>query len=202
MKQKLIYCLCGCRQKRLKYDKKGRDRKYIYGHQRRGKYKDKERFIQCICGCGIIIPKYDLKYVRRYYVNGHQNLGKKRSQKFCLQQSIRNKRMGIKPPSQKGMGGNRHWNWKGGISTVNNIIRKNSNSKLWSNKILKKDNYTCFLCNQYGPIKTNHLVAHHLLSWAVYKHLRWNIDNGICLCKRCHIKLHKKLREQKELIKE
>lgn len=34
--------------------------------------------------------------------------------------------------------------------------------------------------------------AHHLYSWKSYPLLRFDIDNGITLCKKCHINFHKK----------
>jgi len=188
-----ILCKCGCGNYRPKHDKKGRNRYYINRHQRLGKYKDKERRIECMCGCGTIIPKYGKDYSRKYYVKYHQNVGRKASKEFCIQQSVRNKKLGIKPPIQTKCGED-HWNWQGGISTVNNTERRNSNHKLFSRMILKKDNYTCFLCGQYGPKSDNKLIAHHLLLWAEYPEYRFNINNGICLCEKCHKNTHKRLR--------
>jgi len=36
------------------------------------------------------------------------------------------------------------------------------------------------------------LNAHHILSWATYSSERYNVDNGISLCKDCHMETHRK----------
>lgn len=38
-KQKIIICACGCGEELKKYDKKGRIKKYIFGHGKRNKFK-------------------------------------------------------------------------------------------------------------------------------------------------------------------
>jgi len=36
------------------------------------------------------------------------------------------------------------------------------------------------------------LNAHHILSWATYSSERYNVDNGISLCKDCYMETHRK----------
>ena len=67
-----IECACGCGGKMRKYDSSGRPRKYLVGHQRKGKLSyDPNAVIPCSCGCGKVILKHD-KYGRlRRFAKGH-----------------------------------------------------------------------------------------------------------------------------------
>jgi hypothetical protein len=68
-----IVCACGCGQSLKKYDRSGRPRKSIFGHnifKGTGK-KTIIEMIDCACGCGNKINKYD-KYGRlRRFISGH-----------------------------------------------------------------------------------------------------------------------------------
>lgn len=66
--------------------------------------------------------------------------------------------------------------------------RKLKENVIWRNKVFEKDNYTCNKCKQYG----GKLEAHHLNGYNWDKENRFNIDNGITLCQRCHKEFHKK----------
>jgi 5-methylcytosine-specific restriction endonuclease McrA len=80
--------------------------------------------------------------------------------------------------------GNRHWNWKGGISSENRNIRNSLDYRLWRTSIFERDNYTCQECGAYG----GKLNAHHIKSFADFPEERFNMDNGITLCDDCHEK--------------
>ena len=59
--------------------------------------------------------------------------------------------------------------------------------KNWSRTIKELANFTCARCN-----KTNcKLESHHILSWIEHENKRYDLDNGICLCKECHKEFHK-----------
>lgn len=87
-----------------------------------------------------------------------------------------------------------HWNYQGGISSENHIIRNSTEIKIWRKRVFERDNYTCQYCEERGSI----LNAHHIKPFALYPELRFESKNGITLCKKCHIELHKRDRKNEE----
>jgi hypothetical protein len=57
--------------------------------------------------------------------------------------------------------------------------------KLWSFKIKELAKFKCIKCNS-----KKELNSHHIENWANNKKLRFDLKNGVCLCKECHINLH------------
>jgi len=55
--------------------------------------------------------------------------------------------------------------------------------KKWRLTVLRRDLFTCQMpgCESHTKLR-----VHHILKWADYPQLRFNPDNGITLCKRCH----------------
>lgn len=80
-----------------------------------------------------------------------------------------------------------HWNWKGGVSSENAILRNSTEYKDWRKSVFDRDDYTCQKCSASSTI----LNAHHIKPWAKYIDLRFDIDNGVTLCKPCHIEVHR-----------
>lgn len=79
------------------------------------------------------------------------------------------------------------YNWKGGIyNTESEAFRKTYAFKKWRKDVFVRDHYTCQCC---GKISSK-LNAHHLdgYNWCVDK--RVDVDNGITLCKECHLEFH------------
>lgn len=60
-------------------------------------------------------------------------------------------------------------------------------NKKWSKDVLKSFNFTCYSC---GDSKGGNLNAHHLWSYSDNPELRLDLDNGICLCNKCHTEFH------------
>lgn len=82
-------------------------------------------------------------------------------------------------------------NWKGGVS-YEYEGRLSLECLNWKKSVYKKDNYTCQCCgakNTKGNRVT--LNAHHIFNWNDYEDLRYDINNGITLCDKCHINFHR-----------
>jgi len=56
--------------------------------------------------------------------------------------------------------------------------------KEWRKKVLKRDGYRCQHCGAWK--KGAKLQVHHIFKWHKYEHLRYDVRNGIVLCKTCH----------------
>lgn len=59
----------------------------------------------------------------------------------------------------------------------------------WRQSVLKRDNFTCVCCNE----RKNRMQAHHLANIVDFAEHRFNPDNGITVCCRCHCRIHKNL---------
>jgi len=84
------------------------------------------------------------------------------------------------------LAGKKPWNYRG-ISSENERIRHGIEYNLWREAVFARDNYTCQKCDQSG----GKLRAHHMFNFSTYLDLRFAIDNGITLCKKCHKEFHK-----------
>ena len=80
------------------------------------------------------------------------------------------------------------WNWKGGVSSENDKIRKSIEFRLWREAVFARDNWTC----QKTGIKGGDLEAHHILNFADFPEFRLSLDNGVTLSKEAHLEFHKK----------
>jgi 5-methylcytosine-specific restriction endonuclease McrA len=81
-----------------------------------------------------------------------------------------------------GVTGSKNVNWKGGVTPINEKIRKSSEYKLWREAVFARDGYTCIWCGKKG----GELNADHIKPFAYYPELRFAIDNGRTLCVPCH----------------
>jgi hypothetical protein len=81
--------------------------------------------------------------------------------------------------------GNKSPNYKDGRCGERLLLRAGLKFKNWRKKVFKRDNYTCQHC---GDNKGGNLEAHHIKEFSKYPKLRFNISNGITLCKVCHKK--------------
>jgi len=116
-----------------------------------------------------------------------KNKGRKQSEERKKRTSLKLRedyKKGIRKSFFKELKGERHHNWKGGITTINEKIRKSLEYKLWRQAVFERDNYTCIWCGKRGET----LNADHIKPFALFPELRFAIDNGRTLCVDCHRK--------------
>jgi hypothetical protein len=75
-------------------------------------------------------------------------------------------------------------------SRLDNSFRGEGSISSWRLDVFKRDNFTCQKCGVIG----GKLNAHHIKPWAKYPKLRFNLENGMTLCVKCHKEMHKKCR--------
>lgn len=93
----------------------------------------------------------------------------------------------IHDSSNNGTKGENHWNWKGGITPQNQRARNSREYREWRMAVFARDNFTCLCCGKRG----GRLNAHHIATWADNPDKRYDLDNGITLCAKCHRLMHK-----------
>lgn len=152
-------------------------------------YKNGQSAWLCECSCGT-----------RRTLNGC-SLRSKHSSKSCgcfrqEQMSIRGKGnlwskgrksvfLGVKRPEHsQSLLGEKNPNWKGGITPA--LKRERSKLTEWRKNIFERDEYTCKKCNQKGGT----LNAHHIKNFSSYIKGRFDCNNGVTLCKKCHKQFH------------
>ena len=90
-------------------------------------------------------------------------------------------------------GENSHF-WEGGKTKLNDLERNGAKYSEWRSRVFKYDNYICWICGGGG----GKLQAHHLKDWFNYPELRYDIRNGLTLCKICH-QIYTKFKNKKKL---
>lgn len=74
--------------------------------------------------------------------------------------------------------------WQGGKTKKAKCIRTSAAYREWRTAVFERDGYTCQMCGAKGV----YLEAHHIKAQSIYPELRFDIDNGMTLCKECHKK--------------
>jgi hypothetical protein len=119
--------------------------------------------------------------------------------KYCSVKCLVKSKIGVKMPwmavvlaqNRKHHKGKKHWNWKGGITPYHHRLRQSTRYITWRNKVYKRDRWTCQKCGKKCRSET--IVAHHKKNFLYFPKLRYNISNGVTLCRSCHKKVHKRI---------
>ena len=80
--------------------------------------------------------------------------------------------------------GDKHHNWKGGVTYPIAALRKTKAYRHWRQAVLDRDNHQCTEC----ATKDTRLDAHHIKSFTHFPELRFVVNNGKTVCVRCHAK--------------
>ena len=81
--------------------------------------------------------------------------------------------------------------WKGGKTKRATILRTRAIYLKWRDSVFERDLYICQKCGVFnGNGKKIILNAHHIKPFSEFEELRFEISNGITLCRDCHILEH------------
>jgi hypothetical protein len=59
--------------------------------------------------------------------------------------------------------------------------------KQWRSKVFERDNWICQTCGRRSESgNIIYLEVHHIKNWAKYPKLRYEVENGVTLCRDCH----------------
>src|SRR6266498_2090524 len=93
--------------------------------------------------------------------------------------------------------GEKHYKWKGGKPWQR---FKDPRYVAWRNAVLERDGYVCQHCQRQCKKHERGLAAHHIREYARHPELRYEVANGMTLCRNCHLTLHGKPPKPKSLI--
>ena len=154
-------------------------------------------------------PYWDKDWLYNEYVNKFKSAQKIANEQGCKENNILHfiKKHNIKTRSMREIRNKKYWglhgsanpmygktgkdnpNWDGGKSPERQSKYARSAWKDLAKSILKRDNYQCRKCNTPHTTKRK-LVVHHINKWSQYPELRFNVENLITLCEKCHRKIH------------
>ncbi len=138
---------------------------------------------QCTCGEQIIVANSSLKSGRTRSCGCFRR--KSTSERF-KESRQKSPSMETRLRMSEVRKGERHWNWKGGITSSAERERHVIEYKEWRAQVFARDEYTCQKCFLIG----GNLVAHHIYAFNTYPELRTSVSNGITLCADCHDDFH------------
>ncbi len=156
-------------------------------------------------------------YCRRCSLKGKRsyNFGKKLAEKTRKKIGEGNKGKILSKETKLKIGfshkGSKSVNWKGGITSLQKIIRRSLEYKNWRKQIFERDNWICQECfikgnilhphhhkkffavifqeflqqySQFSPLEDKETLARLTITYEPF----WDINNGITLCEDCHRK--------------
>lgn len=145
--------------------------------------KAKRMFVCKYCGKKIIVKRH-----KNYY---RYKDGKKEIRKYCSKYCA--------DIDKSGINGKDHFNWKGGRTSLQDIIRKSSYSQNYRKECFKRDGWKSALSGSNGRLEHHHLIAFSILikrhnitknNWVNFKDILFDLNNAITLTEKEHDKFH------------
>lgn len=88
--------------------------------------------------------------------------------------------------------GKEHYRYNENLTDEDRLNNRDLSPKYreWRLNVYKKHHFSCDICGN-NSTPENRIVAHHLNSWDTHESERYDVDNGVVLCQRCHIDFHR-----------
>ena len=84
--------------------------------------------------------------------------------------------------------GQKHYNYNPNLTNKEREDKRDTSQNYkWRLSVYKRDNFKCKKCG----VHNNELRAHHIKNYATNKNIRYDLDNGVTLCDKCHKQFHK-----------
>ena len=128
--------------------------------------------------------------------------GKSYEERYGLKKSLEVKekmrlaKLGKKRPFKSRISkGDKHYNWKGGITRTEHLCRQMSEYKHWRSQVFERDGWQCQTCQARGYVTAHHIIGFALIIRAFdIQNIddarkcpqMWDISNGVTLCEECH----------------
>lgn len=84
--------------------------------------------------------------------------------------------------------GDKHHNWRGGVTPSHSMIRNSLEYELWRDSVYARDKWTCQRCGIH--CEKGNIVAHHIEAFSYYAEKILSVLNGVTLCRKCHAVHH------------
>ena len=81
--------------------------------------------------------------------------------------------------------GSDHPSWNPELTKADRYGFRGNRYNRWSRRIRRLAGHVCKTCGSLENI-----VAHHPYNWKDFPDKRYNVENGVALCRRCHINFH------------
>lgn len=94
-----------------------------------------------------------------------------------------------KPECRRARLGERNSNWKGGVHKSRRPEWSSKRYQEWRRAVFTRDDYVCQMCGCRG----GDLNADHIMPWAFFLELRYELSNGRTLCVPCHRSIFKEV---------
>lgn len=164
---------------------------------------------KCIgCGCAFDFRAYLVELKARRFctkacANKHNpDTARRRGKQipWLVSRTPWNKGMPMRPDElaayrKRQCGPNHHW-WRGGISREKYRLRRSPAWALWRTAVFTRDNHTCRRCRKRG----GELVPHHIKLFSYYPKYRFDVSNGVTVCRKCHLHIHRAENQGKKII--
>ena len=190
MNEEIIYCACGCGRTLMKFDNRGRERKYIWGHNkpwlnktRPQKTKEKLRLANLGKHHSLETKK---KMSKAHSGKNNHFYGKRHSSESIRKirdSNFRNPRRYWLNKKRVEMSGDKHPNWQGGITPLNKKMRYCYEGKQWRKRVLERDKNMCVLCGSKENLEVDHIKP-----FSLFPEFKYKVENGRTLCRSCHRK--------------